>query len=163
MEYLKDFDRWNVHKKEVDAAVKRVDCNPRDLWWCTLGVNIGREQHSQTQDFSRPVLIIKRFTPDIFWAIPLTTKVKNIPFRIKIVLNSIENDVLICHLRSYDRKRLKRKIGKLSEFQFNSVISEIQNLLHKTDPTFVESSEPEGNVYLDNTKHKISVNPILQD
>jgi mRNA interferase MazF len=117
----KDYKRWFVFKKRIDQEESSVVFQPRDVWWCSIGVNVGREQQSQTDDFSRPVIVVRRFTPDIFWGIPLTSKVKDEKFRYRFVFNGLESDALIFHMRSYDRKRLVRKIGVVSEGHFKAI------------------------------------------
>jgi hypothetical protein len=47
---------------------------------CTLGKNLGREQNGGSQDFSRPVLVIKKFNNEIFWIVPLSTKQRPLDF-----------------------------------------------------------------------------------
>jgi mRNA interferase MazF len=84
----KEFDRWNLRKQEIDATSKEIRFHEREIWWCSIGVNIGSEQHSQTGDFSRPVIIFKKWTPQIFWGIPLTTKIKKIKFRFNFQFNT---------------------------------------------------------------------------
>lgn len=144
----KDFDRWNSNKKRIDAGLNKVDYHEREIWWCSIGVNVGSEQLSQTGDFSRPVVIIRRFTRDIFWGIPLTTKIKErIPFRIRIMVEDIENDALVLQMRAYDRKRLVRKIGVLPKETFAVLVETITDAVKTTDPAFAGSSEAEANVF----------------
>ena len=40
----KDFDNWNIQKKRAQAIKERPMFKEREVWWCTLGVNIGDEQ-----------------------------------------------------------------------------------------------------------------------
>ena len=82
-----------------------------------------------TEDFSRPLLVVKKFTRDIFWGIPLTTKVKKVDFRIRFNLGEVENDLLILQMRNYDRKRLIRKIGVMPKDDFKKLTDTIKNLL----------------------------------
>lgn len=124
----KDFDRWNGFKKSLEENKKSVDFLERDIWWCSVGVNVGREQQSQTENFSRPVIIIKRFTPDIFLAVPLTTQMRENKFRIPLKIGGVENDALILHMRSYDRKRLVRKVCMLQEREFKKVLNVITSI-----------------------------------
>ena len=125
----KKFDEWNKRKKSMDSNKSLADFHEREIWWCSIGVNVGSEQHSMTEDFSRPVLVMRKFTRDIFWGIPLTTKVKNMDFRIRFNLGGINNDLLILQMRNYDRKRLIRKIGVMPKPDFDKLISAIKNLL----------------------------------
>lgn len=125
----KDFDRWNKEKKHLDTAQKDVDFHEREIWWCSIGVNIGSEQHSQTNDFSRPILVVRRFTPDMFWGIPLTTKLREGGFRYRFVFDGVESEALLLQMRAYDRKRLVRKVGMMPKEFFVHVIREIKGLL----------------------------------
>lgn len=126
----KDFDRWNNQKKRLDQDTRSVEFHERWIWWCSIGINVGSEQHSESEDFSRPVLIVKRFTSDIFWGVPLTTKIRNdVPFRVRITVESVPNDVLILQMRAYDRKRLVRRIGMVSKVDFRSVVQSIKKIL----------------------------------
>jgi len=149
----KDFDRWNGKKKALDSGGNNVDFHEREIWWCSIGVNVGSEQLSQTEDFSRPVVIVRRFTQDVFWGVPLTTKVKeHLPFRIKFILGIHENDALLLQMRAYDRRRLVRKIGVVSEEVFKTLTTAIIDAVKTTDPAFAESSEAEANVLSQGSK-----------
>jgi mRNA interferase MazF len=55
---------------------------PKDgeVWMCSLGNNLGREQNGGPRDFSRPVLVAKKFNNEIFWVVPLSTKQKSLDF-----------------------------------------------------------------------------------
>ena len=39
----KDFDSWSRRKKDIHAAAERPFYHAREIWWCTVGVNIGNE------------------------------------------------------------------------------------------------------------------------
>jgi mRNA interferase MazF len=125
----KKFDEWNTRKKLMDISESLADFHEREIWWCSIGVNVGSEQNSQASDFSRPVLIVRKFTRDVFWGIPITTKIKNLNFRIRFNLNGIENDLLLLQLRIYDKKRLIRKIGTIPKEDFIRIINAIKGLL----------------------------------
>jgi mRNA interferase MazF len=45
-----------------------------------IGKNLGREQDGGPQDFSGPVLIVKKFNNEIFWVVPPSTKQKPLDF-----------------------------------------------------------------------------------
>ena len=130
----KDFDNWNKQKKLLDEDRRFVQFHEREVWWCSIGVNVGSEQHSQSHDFSRPILVVRRFTQDMFWGIPLTTKLKIATedddyFRVRVILEGLENDVLILQMRSYDRKRLIRKITTMDEVGFAKITDYIKQLI----------------------------------
>jgi len=78
----KDFDRWNEIKKQLADNAPSPLAFPKDgeVWMCTLGNNLGREQNGGLRDFSRPVLVVKKFNNEIFWVVPLSTKQKSLDF-----------------------------------------------------------------------------------
>jgi mRNA interferase MazF len=132
----KEFDRWNDSKKLVDQNPLLVDFHEREIWWCSIGVNIGSEQHSQSKDFSRPVLVVIKFNRTLFLGIPLTTKVKKDEgFRFNFSLNGVDNDALILQMRSFDSRRLISKIEMLSEQEFQMISSSVAALFTKNMKT----------------------------
>ena len=59
---------------------KKLFPNTSEFWMCSLGRNIGFEQNGGGNNFSRPVLVAKKFNNQMFWIIPLSTKQKNLDF-----------------------------------------------------------------------------------
>ena len=59
----KDFDKWNTEKKLIDQRIINKDkfFYPREVWWCSAGLNIGVESNGKNKNFERPMLIIKKF------------------------------------------------------------------------------------------------------
>lgn len=125
----KRFDEWNLQKKKIDTEIVSVDFHEREIWWCVIGVNVGSEQHSESGDFGRPVLVVRKFTRDVFWGIPFTTKVKDYDFRFRFTLEGVENDLLLLQMRVYDRKRLLRKIGVMPKADFQKLLHAIKSFL----------------------------------
>ena len=125
----KRFDDWNVQKKKIDADIGLADFHEREIWWCAIGVNVGSEQHSESGDFGRPVLVVKKFTRTVFWGIPFTTKVRDIDFRFRFNLEEVENDLLLLQMRAFDRKRLLRKIGFMPKNDFRRLLDVLKKFL----------------------------------
>ena len=72
----KDFDSWNIVKKDLENKDSDVFFHRREIWWCSLGANLGFEQDGRSDTFERPILIIKKFNNDIFVGLPITTQAK---------------------------------------------------------------------------------------
>lgn len=146
----KEFDRWNNSKKLVDQNSHLVDFHEREIWWCSIGVNIGSEQHSQSKDFSRPVLVVLKFTENMYLGIPLTSKVRRGEFRFPFTLNGIKNDALILQMRSFDAKRFISKIGVLSQPEFDLLNERVAKMFNRNMKTPLEGvSEAEARVCTD--------------
>lgn len=125
----KDFDRWNNNKKNLDSRTQVLGYRAGEVWWCSIGVNIGSEQHSQTEDFSRPVLIVRRFNATLFLGIPLTTKIKKEDYRFNFTLEGVENDALILQIRTFDSRRLVRRLRTMEKPLFENLLEEVRKTI----------------------------------
>ena len=73
-----DFENWSNLKKSLnDKNEIPPYWNIRDVWWLSLGLNIGHEQNGKGEFFKRPVLVINKFNKRLFWGVPLTTQIKD--------------------------------------------------------------------------------------
>ena len=63
---MKDFDNWNIKKKNIHAQKSGPFCHSREVWRCSLGVNVGDEQDGTGECFDRPVVVIRGFNEHIF-------------------------------------------------------------------------------------------------
>lgn len=128
----KDFKTWSEQKEVIDCQIKRSDIYFREgeIWWSRLGANIGFEQDGKGESFSRPVLILKKFNPFIFWTIPLSTKFKNNPYYVECVSQKGEKrTAIISQIRLMSVKRLTDKIGIVEELSFKTIRKAVKDLL----------------------------------
>jgi len=65
---MDDFDKWNGLKKEIEADVSEPNKFPKEgeVWMSSIGRNIGFEQNGSSDNFSRPVLVVKKFNNQMF-------------------------------------------------------------------------------------------------
>ena len=65
---------WTVLKARISASSSVLPiASVRDVWWASLGHNIGVEVNGKNNSFERPVLVMKVFNADSLFAVPLTT------------------------------------------------------------------------------------------
>jgi mRNA interferase MazF len=111
-DFVKDFDTWNQNKKILDSLEKEIFFHDREVWWCKLGVNVGFEQDGKGDRFARPILIVKKFNNQIFWGVPLSTKIKKTKFYASIDIGDGEiRCAILSQMKLFDGKRLMDKIG----------------------------------------------------
>ena len=127
---LKDFDRWNEQKKKLHSAESNKLYHEREIWWCSLGVNVGFEQDGAGDDHQRPVLILKGLSRNTCTVLPLTTSPHK--HRLRIPLGIIDGKLasaLLSQSRVIDIKRLVNKIGFLDKKLFALVRKTAKDLL----------------------------------
>ncbi len=118
---MKDFDNWNKEKQYINNLNHHPYCAIREIWWCSLGVNVGVEIDGKNGKFERPVLILKYLNKDMVLVIPLTTKNKNDKNHIQIEMEDRVSFAKISQSRVISTKRLLRKIDMLPEGEFVEV------------------------------------------
>ena len=118
----KEFDIWNKQKKMIDAKKDRTFYHRREIWWCSLGINIGSEQDGTGELFDRPVVVIKDFNQNIFFGVALTGQRKENKHHFYLgIIDGQENSAILSQVRLIDTKRLIRKIATLDQEIFNKL------------------------------------------
>ena len=110
----KAFDRWNKVKKAVNATNEdnRLYFHEGDIWWVHLGVNVGYEIDGKSSDFSRPVIILRKYNQYTFLVLPLTTNAR--PSKWRVPIGSVaarDAFAVLSQLRNIDSRRLIEKKG----------------------------------------------------
>ena len=127
---IKDFEIWNGRKILINQKEVRVYFHEREVWWSVLGVNVGFEQDGKGVEFHRPVLVFKKFNNEVFWGIPLSTRIKKSKFYSPIKLSDNVSRVgILSQLRLMDAKRLLDKIGVIDEVNHSDIQKAITNLV----------------------------------
>jgi len=103
----------------------------RDVWWASLGVNIGHEEDGKNRRFERPILILKKFNKHLILAVPLSSKIKKDKFYYYKFLSDDKKFIsaMICQIRLLSSKRLIRKIGDVRNKDFNEIKIRIRTIL----------------------------------
>lgn len=118
----KDFDRWNEKKKALDAAVYQPPLvSEGDLWWCATGENIGTETSGKGNDFTRPIIILKKFGRISFLGIPTTTRKQKGSWYVAFKHKGIDETAMLNQARVFSYKRLHSKMGTLDDQDFKNV------------------------------------------
>ena len=122
---MKDYKNWHISKIRLEweqfKEKEKPKFSERDIWWCSLGENIGYEQDGKHENFERPILILRKFSQDMFLGAPLTSSEKEHPLRIPYVMGSIEWSVNLTQIRTLSVKRLHRRMWKMSESRFEVI------------------------------------------
>ncbi len=116
--HQKKFDLWNIKKKEINAEDKKIQFREREIWWISIGVNIGFEQDGKNEQFERPVLILKKFNKEMAFVIPMTSIEKNGKYYYALNRNS---SIILSQARLVSSKRFLRRIRKIGKKSFEEI------------------------------------------
>ncbi len=125
-----EFNLWNEVKKKINSTEVEPEKFPKvgEVWMSSLGKNIGFEQNGSGENFSRPLLVIKKFNNQMFWCIPLSTKQKPFDFYYNFTDPSGNNvSGILAQMKLISVKRLKRKLYEID----NQKLKEIKEKLKK--------------------------------
>jgi len=125
---MNDFDGWNALKKQLDTLPRAPRFSEREVWWCSIGVNVGHEQDGKNKLYNRPVVVLRKFNKQLFLGVPLSTAGPG-PYRHPFSFKNRQQYALISHLRLYDARRFGRRMGELPEATFNELKTEVRGLL----------------------------------
>lgn len=125
----KDFKEWSSLKEKLDKTAKQILFKEREVWWCSLGINVGHEENGKNKYFTRPVLILRKFNRQIFLAVPLTSKLKDNKFYFKITFKEKEQSAMLSQIRVLEGKRLRNKMGEITEGQFDAVRKSVSEIV----------------------------------
>jgi len=125
----KEFDAWNEKKKVVHDRESVPFFHEREVWWCTIGLNVGYEQDGGDK-FERPILVVKKFNRDVLWVLPLTTSDKRNQYYFPIS-GKEGSAVILSQLRLVSSKRLERLMYKLPKGQFKQILAQVQQFFPK--------------------------------
>jgi mRNA interferase MazF len=126
----KDFGKWHELKSYIEEHNGPLLFAEKEIWWASIGLNIGEEQDGKNEFFERPVLILKKFSRGIFWGLPTSSQIKENEFNFKYSPNEKEDtSILLSQLRIFSSKRLIRKVVKMNDPDFNEIRKRVSDFL----------------------------------
>lgn len=115
------YDQWNKIKKSIQQKDRLLYFKERQIWWCNVGQNLGSEVYGKGNAFTRPVLVYKKLSKELFLGIPLTSKVKEGTWYQGIKFGNKYMTALLNQVRIFDLKRMINRIGQISDRDFNKI------------------------------------------
>lgn len=126
---INKFISWTKLKVRIHFSEREIYFHEKEIWWASLGYNIGYEQNGKNDNFERPVLIIKTFNRHICWILPMSSKNKDNPYYYKINYQGEVYSIILSQLKLISSKRLLRKIRKISSEEFNEIKKAIRSYI----------------------------------
>ncbi len=121
---MKDYNDWNRLKMKIDRTTDSESKHAileREIWWCSLGLNIGDEQNGVNSLYERPVLVLKKFNKRVCLVLPISTQVKEGIFYYTIHFKGDMYSILLSQIRLISTKRFLRKIRSVESGEFGLI------------------------------------------
>jgi mRNA interferase MazF len=127
---MKKYTLWHTLKLRIENTCREKKFRDREIWWCSLGENIGFEQDGKNENFERPVLVLRKFNKEIFFGLPLTSKEKHDKFHAGFVIKTKDecghiqekaSFAMLSQMRLFSSKRMIRRIVRINENTFNDI------------------------------------------
>ncbi len=134
---MKDFDKWNNTKKLLEKLDDSGGIFPieGEVWVVYMGTNIGYEQDSNSLDFTRPALVIKKFNNKMMWILPLSNKQKDLDFYFNFIDPRYRNvSAILAQLKLVSVRRFKRKMYKIPDIVLMEIKNKLVSLLKIENP-----------------------------
>ena len=130
---MQKFDEWNEVKKEISKKNINIGIKPREIFWVKIGNNVGSEEYGKGKNFTRPVIVVRKITKELFIGIPTTTTLKTDDyfhqFRYQTKKNGdIEVSAMILQFKVFSTKRLTNRIGMINKSDFSEIVEKSKRL-----------------------------------
>jgi mRNA-degrading endonuclease toxin of MazEF toxin-antitoxin module len=131
----KDFWKWHDLKTKIERKDRSPLFHEAEIWWSSLGANVGVEEDGKNDLFERPILIFHKFNKDMFCGLPMSSVKKSGKYDYSIFVHGYERTILLSQIRTLSAKRLIRRAGKLQRKKFLRIARILAVFLeNKTDP-----------------------------
>ncbi len=133
--HIKRFFEWIGLKAKLDLRQDKVPyVSAGEIWWASLGENVGYEINGKNSEFTRPVVIFKKLSRGFYFVIPLTTQVREGTWYASFRIGNKEQFACLHQARSIDYRRLHSRLGRLDAFSYGKIESGFLKLYFKNIP-----------------------------
>ena len=125
-----DYNNWNKLKQNINKKNKIIYFREGQIWYINMWINIWYEEDWKKENYSRPVLILKKFSKDTFLWVSTTSIRKKWKFYYNIwEIKWIENFLILSQIRLYSSKRLLSHIWWISIEESKNIKKKISKLI----------------------------------
>ncbi len=103
------YNDWNQKKQILDSRNRNLLFKEGEIWWCSLGINIGEEVYGKGSEFRRPVVILKKLTNNSCIVFPITSKPRSGTWYHKICVHKQSRWIMLNQIRSISANRFLKR------------------------------------------------------
>lgn len=113
--FIKDFVKWFLVKTNIDSRIYNPPLfKEGQIWWCSIGENVGGEISGKGEYFRRPVLIIRKLDRFSFIGLPITSQTKTGSWYFNLKVNNQDNSIIMSQIRYIDYRRMDKIISTIT-------------------------------------------------
>jgi mRNA interferase MazF len=120
-DYLESLRAWCVIKIQLWNKKPNIILRQGDVWWCSVGINLGEETFGKGAQFTRPVLVFKKLTGNSFLGLPVTSQSKEGSWYVPFTIPDQSRWIMLNQARIFDKTRLTKKLGTITNVDFQEI------------------------------------------
>ncbi|MDR1184283.1 MAG: type II toxin-antitoxin system PemK/MazF family toxin [Coriobacteriales bacterium] len=125
----KNYKQWMLVKASINNNAQRPDFKERDVFWTSIGENIGFEQDGKSRRFNRPVVVVRKFNTRMFLGVPLSTTNNRSKYHLPLKFEGNVSVALLSQIRVFDAKRLEDKMGMLGKSDYLVLTEKLTDMI----------------------------------
>lgn len=130
MDILRRFIDWSKLKFKIHTQNDiGFYFHEREIWWTSIGQNVGSEENGKNINFERPVLVLKKFNRNTFLGIPASSKLRTDRYHYIFSDGQKQYCLILSQIRILSSKRLLRHIGRITVADFENIKAKFRQLL----------------------------------
>lgn len=128
------FNNWNTLKQKLENR-KLISYKQGEIYFMSVGKNIGHEVYGKDELFLRPVLVYRKLSKQTFIGIPLSSKEKNGTYFFNFrYTKKTQSTALLNQIRVFDIRRHAYLDGHITISNLKGLEEKLLNLLKVTSP-----------------------------
>lgn len=125
----KRFDEWNIEKQRLHNFGRQPAIKNGEIWWCSMGENVGVEINGKGAAFMRPVLVVRKLSEASFVGLPLTSQLHEGTWYGYFRFKGKDEYAVLAQIRTFSVKRLYRKMGSIDDIELYNIQKKLKQLL----------------------------------
>ena len=126
------YQLWARVQAYLSSKYRRRYYKEGEIFWVSVGMNIGQEQNGKGLNFTRPVLVVKGYNERLFFGLPLSNTKRRGPYYYPITLDGEERAILLSQGSKYDTARIiGHSIYSVSKEELEQIVLAFLKTFHK--------------------------------
>lgn len=133
-ELIRRLREWNEVKIKLNLSAGRQNIREGQIYWASVGQNIGEEMYGKSSTYTRPVLVFKKLSKSRFMGIPLTSQDHEGSWYVPFMHDDKKQVAVVGQAKVMSTKRLFNEIGEIDDADMKRIEEGFKDLYIKNIP-----------------------------